>query len=45
VFHRDPDAPLQLADVVRVRVDAGFVRGPEVALEGGELADDRVEDT
>ena len=44
VLDRDPDAALELADVVDVRIDARFVAGAEVALERGELTDDGVED-
>ena len=43
VLHRDADAPLQLADVVHVGVDARLVAGAEIGLERAELPDDRVE--
>src|SRR4029453_11092013 len=44
VLHRDPDAALNLADVVHVGVDTCLVAGAKTALERPELPDDGIED-
>ena len=43
VLHRDLDAPLDLADVVDVGIDAHLVAGAKTGLERAELPDDGVE--